>query len=94
MLTVTNVMLERLRLTYPSGLSVQEAIRAGVLIGGAQLILNEGLRMLALDELENLGVVIDRERAKPARHVVRGALPQSSLYIAARGNLTTALPPE
>jgi hypothetical protein len=81
-LTVQTVMLERLRLTYPSGLSVSDALRAGTLLGGAQLVLADGLRMLALDKLEELGISIDRERVV-ARRAERGALP-SGLYIARR----------
>jgi len=85
-LIAQNVFLDRIRLTFPPEMTPASAMRAGVLIGGAQLVAAEGLRLLALDQIEELGVTVDWKRAS-----ARGALP-AGLRIVPRRHSTNVLP--
>jgi hypothetical protein len=55
-MVVEDVKLERVRVTFPTGLTVPQALRAGMLIGGAEFVASPQLRLLAEDRLGELGV--------------------------------------
>jgi hypothetical protein len=83
-LIVVDVTLQRVRVAVPRGLTVAQAIRAGILLGGIEFVAREDLRVAARDQLDELGV--EGRLISP-----RGALPER-LRIAAPGPLKSSGP--
>jgi hypothetical protein len=55
-LVIKDARLERVRVTFPSGLTVAAALEAGMLIGGSEFVDSEQLRVVAEDRLAERGI--------------------------------------
>jgi hypothetical protein len=55
-LVVKDVKLERVRITFPRGLTVEEALEMGMIIGGSEFVESQQLRVVAKDRLDEHGI--------------------------------------
>jgi len=80
-LILRNALLQRVRIVFPENLTVPEALRAGLLLAGADLLVSTSLRDLARKELldcgvdwEPIGPRRDRELPSGPANAARGPL--------------------
>jgi hypothetical protein len=59
-LLVKDVMLERVKITLHKSITVQQALEAGCLIGGAEFVASPDLRVLAQDKIDEFGIEYTR----------------------------------
>src|ERR1700677_934129 len=67
-LLVEDIMLERVKVTVSKSITIQQALEAGVLIGGAEFVASPELRVMAQDTLEEFGIEWTRNSH---RHALR-----------------------
>jgi hypothetical protein len=77
-LVVEDVRLERVRIAFPCGLTVQQALEAGMLISGVEVVANPDLRVLAKDRLDQYGV--EWTRASRRRELRPGLTPSRAAH--------------
>ena len=76
------VILERVRVSFPAtGLTIPQALQAGILLGGSELAARIDLRMLAREQMLECGV--DFEKVSPRGSVTAGMriIPRAALPV-------------